>query len=84
MSKCFADNITNCEILRERNCEGCNFYKSEASQLKTFTEDVIKEIGRHRGLISEQKLKTLRGQAISGDAKGAIKGLNKLIRNGGL
>lgn len=82
--KCFADNGTSCDALREKNCEGCKFYKSEANHLITAMKDTLRDIERYRGLISEQKLKTLIGQAKSGDVKGARKGLIRLIRSGGL
>lgn len=43
-------------------------------------EDLILEIKEYRNLLPKQLIKTLRGQAISGDIKGAKKGLEKIKR----
>lgn len=39
----------------------------------------IKELKNYRNIIPKNHIKTLRGQAINGDLKGAEKGLIKLI-----
>ncbi|MDU6542908.1 hypothetical protein [Clostridium sp.] len=38
----------------------------------------IKELGKYRGYLPRQIIKTLRGQALSGDLVGAKKGLEKI------
>ena len=38
----------------------------------------IKELGKYRGCLPRQIIKTLRGQALSGDLVGAKKGLEKI------
>ena len=38
----------------------------------------IKELGKYRGCLPRQRIKTLRGQALSGDLVGAKKGLEKI------
>jgi hypothetical protein len=43
------------------------------------TEIFIKRLKRHKGILSRQNIKTLRGQALSGDIEGARKGLNKIL-----
>ena len=40
----------------------------------------IKSLKKHQGRLSKQQLKTLRGQALSGNLAGAKKGLTKLLR----
>lgn len=37
----------------------------------------------HRKYLTKQELKTMRGQALNGDLKGAIKGVNKLLNKRG-
>lgn len=39
----------------------------------------IIELKRYRATLSKQVIKTLRGQALSGDLVGARKGLNKVL-----
>lgn len=43
-------------------------------------QSIIKELGKHRGVMPRQTLKTIRGQAIAGDLTGACKGFNREIR----
>lgn len=38
MSKCFADKRGSCTALKQKNCEGCNFFKTQ----KQFEEGVRK------------------------------------------
>lgn len=38
----------------------------------------IKELGKYRGYLPRQIIKTLRGQALSGDLVGAKKGLERI------
>ncbi|WP_176712681.1 hypothetical protein [Clostridium septicum] len=38
----------------------------------------IKELGKYRGYLPRQVIKTLRGQALSGDLVGARKGLDRI------
>lgn len=38
----------------------------------------IKELGKYKGYLPRQIIKTLRGQALSGDLVGAKKGLEKI------
>lgn len=38
----------------------------------------IKELGKYRGCLPRQIIKTLKGQALSGDLVGAKKGLEKI------
>lgn len=38
----------------------------------------IKELGKYRGYLPRQIIRTLRGQALSGDLVGAKKGLEKI------
>ena len=42
--------------------------------IKTF----VTELKKYRGKIPKQTIKTLRGQALSGNLEGAIKGLKKI------
>ena len=78
---CFAEvSINECSALRVKNCFDCKFYKSAKDQLKVITKDTLKEINSYRGLIAEQTLKTLIGQAKKGDAEGARRGLERVKR----
>ncbi len=40
----------------------------------------IRSLGKYRELLPKQTIKTLRGQALSGDLKGAEKGLRKVVK----
>lgn len=42
----------------------------------------VKRLKNYQNRLSKQQLKTLRGQALSGDLTGAKKGLAKLLRRG--
>ncbi len=42
----------------------------------------VNDLKQYRGLLSKQQIKTLRGQIIAGDDKGAEKGLNKILMQG--
>jgi hypothetical protein len=44
------------------------------------TTKFIKDLKMYRGEIPKQVLKTLRGQALSGDVEGAKKGLKKITK----
>jgi len=39
--------------------------------------DLLKEF---RGVLNKQQIKTLRGQALSGDLSGALKGLERIVK----
>lgn len=39
----------------------------------------LKEIRKHKHLLSTQQMRTLKGQVLSGDIGGAMKGLHKLM-----
>ena len=39
----------------------------------------MKEIRKHRKLLSTQQMRTLKGQVLSGDVDAAMKGLHKLM-----
>lgn len=43
------------------------------------TIEFIKQLKRYRGKLHKQTIKTLRGQALSGNLKGAKLGLKRLI-----
>ena len=43
----------------------------------------IKILGSYRGVLPKQTLKTLKGQALSGDLEGAKKGLQKKLEEVG-
>jgi hypothetical protein len=40
----------------------------------------LRAIKANAGSLTRQQIKTLRGQALSGDADGAIKGLERILR----
>ncbi len=42
--------------------------------------DFLKLLGFYRTQISKQALKTLRGQALSGDIEGAMRGLTHILQ----
>lgn len=44
------------------------------------TARFLKDLKQYRDVLSRQTLKTLRGQALSGDMEGAIKGLSTVLR----
>lgn len=39
----------------------------------------VEDLKEYRGVLTKQQIKTLRGQILSGDAKGAEKGLYKIL-----
>lgn len=39
----------------------------------------VNELKKYRGVLSKQQIKTLRGQVLAGNVKGAEKGLNKIL-----
>lgn len=39
----------------------------------------LKEIRKYKRMLTTQQMRTLKGQVISGDVDGAMRGLNKLI-----
>lgn len=45
-------------------------------QARTFLE----ALRRNRGMLSQQQYRTLKGQALSGDVEGAIRGLERILR----
>lgn len=40
----------------------------------------LQEISKYRQLLTIQQIRTLKGQVLSGDKEGAMRGLNKLIK----
>lgn len=40
----------------------------------------MKEIRKYKQLLTTQQMRTLKGQVLSGDTEGAMRGLNKLIK----
>lgn len=44
--------------------------------------NAIRRLKKYRGVLTKQQYKTLKGQIIAGDKKGAMKGLNKLLKRG--
>lgn len=46
------------------------------------TAEFIKQLKKYRGKIHKQTIKTLRGQALSGNLKGAKLGLEKVLKKG--
>ena len=40
----------------------------------------LRQLGRYRGLLSRQQIKTLRGKILSGDVAGAMNGLQTILR----
>lgn len=40
----------------------------------------LKEIRKNKHLLTTQQMRTLKGQVISGDVDGAMKGMNKIMR----
>lgn len=46
----------------------------DAQTLKT-----IKQLKAHRGELTRQQIQTLKGQALAGDADGAMRGLQKIL-----
>lgn len=49
--------------------------------IKLTARTVIRMIGRHKSDLTSQQAKTLKGQAISGNADAAAKGLYKILRS---
>ena len=79
--QCFAEiSISECSALAEKNCYECKFYKPVENQVDV----VVKEIQSYRSFLSEQRLKTLVGQAKAGDLIAAMKGLTKIKRMRGI
>lgn len=44
--------------------------------------EVLKILKAHRGKLTRQQLRTLKGQALAGDTDAAIKGLQKILQQG--
>lgn len=44
------------------------------------TQAALKEIRKRKHLLSTQEMRTLKGQVLSGDIAGAMRGLDKLMR----
>lgn len=44
------------------------------------TNDFLKALKQNKERLTRQQVKTLRGQALSGDIKGASKGLEKILQ----
>lgn len=43
-------------------------------------QTALNEIRKYRELLTTQQIRTLKGQVLSGDTEGAMRGLNKLIK----
>lgn len=50
--------------------------------IKPINKDALFSLKAYRGRLTPQQYKTLRGQVLSGDDKGAMKGLKKVIKRG--
>lgn len=50
--------------------------------MKTIDSKTLILLKGHRHLLTQQQYKTLRGQALAGDAEGAMRGLRKLLNTG--
>lgn len=48
------------------------------------THEYIKTLKIYKGILPKQTIRTLRGQALSGDLIGAKKGLDKVLKKGRL
>lgn len=46
----------------------------------TLINQFVKSLATHRNKLSKQQIKTLRGQALSGDLEGAHRGLEKIMK----
>ena len=44
------------------------------------TQAALKRIRRYKPLLTTQQMRTLKGQVLSGDIEGAMRGLDKLIK----
>ena len=44
--------------------------------------DVMKSLKANRDKLTRQQLRTLKGQALAGDTAGAMKGLQKILKQG--
>lgn len=42
--------------------------------------EVLRLLGRYRGMLTRQQIKTLRGLALAGDLTGAMSGLQTILR----
>lgn len=40
----------------------------------------LRQLGRYRGLLTRQQIKTLRGKILAGDTVGAMNGLQTILR----
>ena len=40
----------------------------------------LRQLGRYRGLLTRQQIKTLRGKILEGDTEGAMNGLQTILR----
>lgn len=43
-------------------------------------QTALNEIRKYRELLTTQQIRTLKGQVLSGDTEGAMRGLNKLVK----
>jgi hypothetical protein len=51
--------------------------------LDALTLQTIKQLKAHRGELTRQQIQTLKGQALAGNAAGALRGLQKILEGGG-
>ena len=64
-------------------CMGCPYYSAGGACQACMKKDALELLYKYREMIdelTEQELRTLRGQARAGDKDGALRGLCKLIR----
>lgn len=47
--------------------------------MDALTLQTIKQLKAHQGELTRQQIRTLKGQALAGDAAGAMKGLQKIL-----
>lgn len=67
-------------------CMGCPYYSAGGACQGTMKKDALELLYKYREMLdelTEQELRTLRGQARAWDKDGALRGLCKLIRRKG-
>ena len=61
---------------------GLFFYQKERRE-RMGSYAFIKLLGRYRDVLSRQQLRTFKGQALSGNAAAALKGLERVLKRHG-
>ena len=67
-------------------CIGCPYYSAGGECQACMKKDVLELLYKYREMLdelTEQQIRTLRGQVRAGDEVGALRGLCKLIRRKG-